>query len=226
MKIKYLGKFMMTVFVMATFISGIVYIRGEGNYDLLFYFSGLEKTEIVWSENVDLLAFLKWLWVYLPFWLVGGYYIERHYANQKLTQIRYGSRKKWYNEMYRELFFIFLSYLAGLWLLLLSGGFFQFVVIAVHAFFMISIFILIREFFNSGVTAFFTILILEVFSYLAGEEHVLPDSFLLSLWGMASRFGYPSNLSEFRLYSVIAVQLAIVYSILVLVKKFRRECRA
>ena len=49
---------------------------------------------------------------------------------------------------------------------------------------------------------------------------------MISFWGMASRFGYPSNLSEFRLYSVIAVQLAIFYSILVLVKKFRRECRA
>jgi len=226
MKNKYLIKFMMTVFGMATLISSIVYIRGEGIDDLLFYFSGLDKSETVWVKNIDLFAFFKWLWVYFPFWLIAGYFVEVYYANQKLTQIRYGNRKKWYNEMYRELFLIFLAYLAGLWILLLSGGFLQFVVIAVHAFFMMSIFILIKELFNSGVTAFFTVLVLEVFSYMAGEGHALPGGSLISFWGMASRFGYPSNLSEFRLYSVIAVQLAIFYSILVLVKKFRRECRA
>ena len=73
MKNKYLIKFMMTVFGMATLISSIVYIRGEGIDDLLFYFSGLDKSETVWVKNIDLFAFFKWLWVYFPFWLIAGY---------------------------------------------------------------------------------------------------------------------------------------------------------
>lgn len=219
MRTGYLIKFMGAAFVIMTMVSLMAYGIG-GTPNFISFFSGLERSEII-GDSIDLLPFMRWLWIYFPFWCIAGYYIDVGYYNRELTLARFGSRRRWYNRMYINLIYILVSYVIGFWLVLYAGGFYQVLLISVHAFFMISFFILIKELSNSGILSFLSIFIMEVFSYIIGEESNLKDSFLISSWGMYSRYKSKAAFVEVEIYKNIMIQLLVSCVLLGIVKSYR-----
>lgn len=219
---KYRNLLINAVFIFVTTLEAGLLLHYILRHPLSNLLKGIPLPE-VYDAGINLPVFFQWLWLYFPLWFVGGYHIENIFRNQSMTLLRYGKRNRWYNALYLDCIIIFAAYFTALCLLqqyyVQNTAIIATVLIAVHALFMWSVSITIREISGSGMLATISILLLETTFYTTGEALHLHSAFVPSSWGMYIRSNSCIAEKGFNIWLVIIIQITCCIFFSLLAKK-------